>query len=427
MMPNLMKHLQEAGYFDQHQRVLVAVSGGLDSLTLLRTLYVSRETLGLDLGIAHVNHQQRPESAQEEAYLRQLAVELGLPIVVSYFSGAFSETRARAWRYDFFARVMAEQGYTALVTAHHRDDQVETIFHRILRGSRLRHLAGMKAVQPFAGGQLIRPFLSFSKADFPESVHFEDLSNQEMTYARNRIRLSYLPQLRQENPKFDQHLLDLATESQLLLAALTDLTKGLSVTDYQGFAKQSSAVQHFLLQDYLAGFPDLQLTKAQFDQVLRILQTKANYCQPLKAGYWLVKDYQTVQLTKINPETDEFPEHCVLNYGDTCVFSGFSCTFSEHHEKLKTYPLPRSSALLLRQPKAGDTIQLGNFHKKLSRLFIDDKLPLEARRKALVVEQAGEIELVLVADKTYLRKDPKRAIMAFGVSIEKQGDQDVRT
>lgn len=424
MKKKLLKHLLAKGYFARHQRVLVAVSGGLDSMTLLHLLYDWREVLGIELGIAHVNHQQRPESVDEEQHLRRLSETLQLPIFVAHFSGAFSEGRARDFRYAFFSHIMAEQGYTALVTGHHRDDQVETILMRLLRGSRLRHLSGIKEVQSFGHGQLIRPLLSLSKQDFPEVEHFEDRSNQEMTYTRNRVRLDYLPRLRQENPALDQHLLELGEESSLLFAALSDLSQGLSATTVATFRQQTPAVQYFLLQDYLSSFPDLTLSKAQFQQVLTILTTKANYCAPLKQGYWLIKDYEHWRIEKINPETDFSEPSLVLNYGEEVVFKDFSIAFSENQES--AYLLPDSSALLIRSPLAGDKIQLGHFHKKLSRLFIDDKLPLNDRHKALVIEQHGQIEIVVTGDKTYLRKDPKRDIMRFSVTIVRQGDKDVR-
>lgn len=413
----ICKEIQQAGYFDQHQRVLVAVSGGFDSMNLLHCLYVSRETLGIELAIAHVNHQQRPEADQEEAYLRDWADTHDLPIYVAHFEGTFTEGAARDFRYDFFSRVMAEQGYTALVTAHHREDQVETILFRILRGSRLRHLAGIKPVQDFGPGQLIRPFLHLSKKDLPEVVHFEDSSNQSLAYARNRLRLTHLPALRTENPQVDQHLLDLGAEADLLVQALADLTKGLSVTDVTSFLKQSQAVQAVLLQNYLAEFPDLHLSKAQFEEVLTIIRTQANYRGHLKNGYWLVKSYDNLRIEKINPETDGELGQSVLNYGDDLVFGGYSWRFDDQAE-LDGYGLSSSAALLLRQPKPGDRIRLGSFHKKLSRLFIDDKLPTAVRERAIVVEQDGVIQLVVTADKTYLRKDGKRAIMKFSLSIK---------
>ncbi|MFX3845485.1 tRNA lysidine(34) synthetase, partial [Streptococcus suis] len=86
---------------------------------------------GIELGIAHINHGQREESVLEEKYLKQLAEESNVPFYLSYVEGVFSEEAARKWRYGFFATIMEKDGYTALVTAHHADDQAETVFMRL--------------------------------------------------------------------------------------------------------------------------------------------------------------------------------------------------------------------------------------------------------------------------------------------------------
>ena len=93
----------------------------------------------------------------------QLAEAKHLPLKVAHFSGPFSESRARQFRYDFFEKVMKEEACSALVTAHHMDDQAETILMRLIRGSRPRYLKGIPLKQPFGQGVLIRPLLHFKK------------------------------------------------------------------------------------------------------------------------------------------------------------------------------------------------------------------------------------------------------------------------
>lgn len=89
---DLLAYVQKRRLFDKHQKVLVAVSSGIDSMNLLQFLYKYRETLGIELAIAHVNHQQRQESPAEEAYLRQWAREHDLPIYVAHFEGLFQKS-----------------------------------------------------------------------------------------------------------------------------------------------------------------------------------------------------------------------------------------------------------------------------------------------------------------------------------------------
>lgn len=167
MTEKLLQMMQEKGYFNQHKKVLVAVSGGADSMSLLHFLYNHQKDLDIQLGIAHVNHKQRQESEYEENYLRHWAKEHKVPFHYSAFSGKFSENAARTFRYDFFKRIMKEADYSALVTAHHADDQAETIFMRLLRGSRLRHLSGICDVRSLALVRLFVPFCIFRKINFP--------------------------------------------------------------------------------------------------------------------------------------------------------------------------------------------------------------------------------------------------------------------
>ena len=219
------KQMQEKRYFQNHRKVLVAVSGGLDSMTLFHLLYQNREELEIELGIVHVNHKQRSESNMEEKELSNFAQQLGVKFFSSNFSGDFSEEKARRFRYHFFEEIMLTEGYTALVTAHHADDQAETVFMRLLRGARLRHLSGMTEVQSFANGELIRPLLHFHKQDFPDILHFEDKSNFQNDYLRNRIRNLYLPSLEKENPRFKDSLISLGKEVENLQTALSHLTQ----------------------------------------------------------------------------------------------------------------------------------------------------------------------------------------------------------
>ena len=184
---DFLNHFLRKEYFKKHSKVLLVLSGGLDSMFLFQLLSTYQEELGIELILAHVNHKQRSESDWEENELRKLADAAELPIYITSFSGDFSEARAREFRYDFFRKIMKDVGATALVTAHHADDQVETILMRLIRGSRLRHLIGIKESQVVDDIEIIRSLLYFHKTDFPPIFHFEDQTNHENSYFRNRI------------------------------------------------------------------------------------------------------------------------------------------------------------------------------------------------------------------------------------------------
>ena len=419
MTQKLLQMMQAKGYFNRHKKILVAVSGGADSMSLLHFLYNHQKDLDIQLGIAHVNHKQRQESEHEEAYLRHWAKEHKVPFHYSAFSGKFSENAARTFRYEFFKQVMKDYDYSALVTAHHADDQAETIFMRLLRGSRLRHLTGISAIRPFGTGQIIRPFLHLTKAQLPVTFHFEDRSNTSLAYLRNRIRLSYLPTLSQENPKIKEHLCLLAEEIGLLEQALGELTKDISITDLSVFQQQSDAVQLFLLQNYLDSFPDLQLSKGQFNQLISYLRKNASGKMPLKNGYELVKT-QTYFLIRKEASISLSPP-CLLEFGKSVEFEAYTLTFSEFNDVSNTDAISiwSDAPIVIRHRKEGDRIDLGSHHKKLRRLFIDNKILEKDRQKAIVGEQDGHIIFLYVAGRLYLKKRPENAILYGTVVIYK--------
>ena len=419
MTQKLLQMMQAKGYFNRHKKILVAVSGGADSMSLLHFLYNHQKDLDIQLGIAHVNHKQRQESEHEEAYLHHWAEEHKVPFHYSAFSGKFSENAARTFRYEFFKRVMKDYDYSALVTAHHADDQAETIFMRLLRGSRLRHLTGISAIRPFGTGQIIRPFLHLTKAQLPVTFHFEDRSNTSLAYLRNRIRLSYLPTLSQENPKIKEHLCLLAEEIGLMEQALGELTKDITITDLSVFQQQSDAVQLFLLQNYLDSFPDLQLSKGQFNQLISYLRKNGSGKIPLKNGYELVKTQTSFLIRK--EEAISLSPPCLLEFGKSVEFEDYTLTFSEFNDVSNTDAISiwSDAPIVIRHRKEGDKIDLGSHHKKLRRLFIDNKILEKDRQKAIIGEQDDQIIFLYVAGRLYLKKRPENAILYGTVVIYK--------
>lgn len=393
MKNKFLKVAQEGHFFDKHQKVLVAVSGGQDSMCLLECLLATREVLEIELGIAHVNYGLREESALEEQTVKTIAQANQIPFFsLPYTEKEFTEEKGRDFRYAFFKGIMEKKGYTGIVTAHHADDQTETVFMRILRGSRLQHLSGIPAIQPFGNGELIRPFLTFKKSELEASTYFEDSSNQSDIYLRNRIRNTYIPLLEKENPQFSNHLLQIGQESQYLYQALKDLIVDINVTQVSDFRKQTFSVQYFLLQLYLEKFPDLQLSKAQFEELLHIIRTKANYQHRLKDDYYFVKDYKEFSITKILPKTDvELEDYVIKSEG---IFEYGNFQFSFNHslpDATQIIFAKKDIPILLRRRESGDRILLNGLNKKISRYFIDEKIPDIQRNEALIIEQDGKV------------------------------------
>lgn len=406
-------------FFSKHQRVLVAVSGGIDSINLLHLLYQYQDELAIELGIAHINHGQRLASLDEENYLKKLADELELPIYIDYFKGKFSEKNAREFRYQFFKKIMEDEHYTAVVTAHHADDQVETVLMRLIRGSGLFQLSAIKERQKFGGGELIRPLLTFKKSEFQDYTHFEDVSNLDYHYFRNRVRHYHLPQLRQENPQLDRHLLSLSQEVTMLESVLAELTANFPINDVKAFLTYSPALQSYLFKRYLDQFPKLAPSKAQVDELLEIINKKANYYQPIKSGYYFKKDYDTFEITKISPETDSTLIDKVLKLNQSTNFGPYEVNFQVgDKDGDDVIYVSGASPVTLRHRRLGDKLLINGQTKKLRRYFIDNKIPQLAREKALVIEQDKKILAVYPFVTSDLSKDLKNDTMKSILSIK---------
>ena len=235
MLEGFQKALSElTGQDPGGQRFLLAVSGGLDSVVLLRLFARS----GYSFAVAHGNFGLRgPESDADEVFVHALAEQSGVP----FFSRRFPtrdhararrisiQMAARELRYEWLETVRREQGFNWLVTAHHWNDSLETFFINLFRGSGLRGLVGI----PARNDRILRPLNGFTRAAleafYQEEglVHREDASNAETYYLRNQIRRLLLPILHRMQPGFekqmDRSFLALRGALQIYAQALQDL------------------------------------------------------------------------------------------------------------------------------------------------------------------------------------------------------------
>ena len=194
-------------------RILAAVSGGPDSIALVRVLMALREDLGISLGLAHYNHGLRgDESLRDETFVRKFARDQHLDLEVE--SGdikAFAkrsrlslEEAGRNARYEFFNRIAPAKGYTRIALGHNRDDHVEQVLMGLIRGSGAR---GLRGIAPVREGRFIRPLIRVSKKEILAYLnkagqdYVTDASNEDPAFLRNRVRHRLIPFLEQEfNP-----------------------------------------------------------------------------------------------------------------------------------------------------------------------------------------------------------------------------------
>lgn len=190
-------------------RILLTVSGGVDSMVLLSLFAQS----GYNIGVAHCNFQLRGvESEEDEVLVEQEAAKFGVPFYNKRFetttemerTGESMEMAARRLRYAWFDALSREEGYSVIAVAHHADDSIETFFINLLRGTGLRGLTGISTQV----GRIIRPLMFASRKEILEYAvanhipYREDSSNRTTKYLRNKIRLGLIPRIREINPKF---------------------------------------------------------------------------------------------------------------------------------------------------------------------------------------------------------------------------------
>lgn len=207
--------------------LLCAVSGGGDSVALLYALYLLREQMGFQLEAVHVQHGLRGESSRaDEDLVRGLCARWHVPLTVAQanLNGSMEdpgmETQARNRRRELFAQVMQAKGIPVLLTAHHRDDQAETVLMHLLRGAGLDGLCAMRSATPFGGGTLLRPFLRLGKQELlnwlaAEGIAYRtDESNLQAITPRNHLRLNGMPALAEAFPGAARHMAELADTLQ---------------------------------------------------------------------------------------------------------------------------------------------------------------------------------------------------------------------
>lgn len=230
MLDDFMRALLNACQLEASGRVLVCCSGGLDSMALLDLFSRS----GLDVGVLHVDHGLRPESAVDADFVATRCQAYGFKchtVRLALAPGCANlEETAREGRYAAIRETLHAHGYTLAATGHNLNDQAETVLYRLTRGSGPRGLSAMASRE----GDLIRPLLGFSRDQIAAYAHerglayVEDASNADMAYRRNLIRHEILPLLEQINPQAAQALARFAELSAIENAALEDLANELA-------------------------------------------------------------------------------------------------------------------------------------------------------------------------------------------------------
>ncbi len=400
MLKNFIQNIKEKGLIAPDERVLLAVSGGIDSMVLLHLF----EQSGFEYGVAHCNFQLRGEESDgDERFVREYVQMHGIPSFFETFdteeyariSGISIEMAARELRYAFFERIRRENNYDRIVTAHHQDDLIETFFLNLSRKTGIKGLTGIKE----KSGYLIRPLLLAGREEIEQYAaqnyldYREDSTNNEVVYQRNFLRHKILPLFNELNPAFKKNLLasiDNLRDAEQVYTSVLNRDKEEVVEETNDEMRidieklRTTEFPHLLLLEVLS---PLHFNPSVIDEVVQSLESEPGK-QFFSATHRLVKDRaflfvapikeQGEQLYYIEETDMELFEPVQLSIEKTAA-AGFKIVKSPDVAciDLDTIQFP----LLIRKWKQGDYFQpLGmQGMKKISDFFIDQKIPLHEK------------------------------------------------
>lgn len=387
------------------QKVLIACSTGIDSTVLLD---LCLKTNSIDkIVVAHVNHQKRKESDIEEAYIKEyceknniICYTLKLP---KENIGNFQEW-ARNKRYNFFYEIMEKENLNYLLTAHHADDNLETILMRFIKGSSLKGYAGIMEKTLENGYNIYRPLLSLSKEDIKEYAeeenlkYFTDASNSEDDYTRNRIRKYIVPLLLKENPSLYQAV---NTYSQTLLETSKMLEQQIN-----NFVKKRVNVNNNIISFSVKDF----LEESEFFQIELLFSLLKPYelaTTCIKEIIKKINSSKTKIVTDINNELVLIKEYGQVNFVPK---TSMPCEIYLKIENDGIYRLPNNKEIvvdknicylrpsnkelwynipelpiIVRTRKKGDSLRFNGGTKTISNYLTDKKISQIDRMKILLI------------------------------------------
>ena len=408
LLTNFKNHISNTFPALKGKKILIACSGGLDSVVLSRLF----KELNYDISLAHCNFSLRgKESDEDEKFVILLADKLSIPIFNKKFNTKAykikhklsTQVAARQLRYQWFEEVCTEHSFDYLATAHHLDDDLETFLINLSRGTGLRGLIGI----PLINDKIIRPFLNFPRADILQyakeknSPWREDSSNQTSDYLRNKLRIEVIPRLKE----VDHNLLNGFHQTQKYLndsmALVNDymaLIKNLVVDETEdGFEIDVLKLQDLpntnaLLYELLAPFGF-----TAWDDISDLLTAQSGK-QIFSESHRILKNRKSLLLVENSFVHNE--ETYTIKESDTGIDTPINLKI-EHVAKTSDYTpsivyldvQKLNFPLQLRKWREGDSFYPFGMKgkKKLSKFFKDEKLSLVAKEKTWVLTSENHI------------------------------------
>ncbi len=392
MLEKFRLHIQQNLPFLTKGKVLVAISGGIDSVVLAHILH----KLQIQFSLAHCNFKLREEdSDKDEVFVQHLAVELGVPCHnISFQTKEYAKKNqlstqmaARELRYNWFKELQEEQSYSYVLTAHHANDNLETQLINLTRGCSLNGLTGI----PEINGTVVRPLLPFTRSEIEQftiayAIQWrEDESNASTKYVRNKIRHDVIPELQELNPQlistFNTHLAYLKKEHNVLKFHLEQIKNELCIEgdflqidikklqkypDYEVYLRYILLPYQFTDWKAIHDMCTAQSGKVSYSKTHKLLKDR---------NYLVVSNKNQERTTSVTNvlETDSAVNYPVaLDFKKVLANKESSLTNVFVDADKLNYPLQ------IRKKRDGDYFYPAgmNGKKKLSKYFKDEKLSL---------------------------------------------------
>lgn len=453
LVDKVLWEVRKQQLISEGDRIVVGISGGADSVCLLSILNEWKQQMRLSLFGVHVHHGIRGVDADEDAeFARKLCTQYDVPFyefrgdvpAMAKEEGMTEEEAGRKYRYTCFAKVMKEQAAHKLATAHHMDDQAETVLFHLIRGTNLSGMGGMAYQDAMWLGTdkdcVIRPLLGCRKTEIVsflktrEIVWKEDVTNQDICYARNHLRLNVLPSLAQVNDQAVGHIAQFAASAreyeQFFREMVADYIEKYVVfgksceTEANRLRAQNPMLARAVIYQMIctAGGSKKDVTREHVDIVYGLLEKQSGKRVVLKQGILAILSYETLMIRK-SLEDDEITPFCYeivkeelvdkqkMNFElpgignitlrliantDENAAIGLGKTIDgnskNNYTKIFDYDKIKDT-LRLRMARSSDYLIINNQgqRKKISRYFIDAKIPADMRKRAVVLALGDEV------------------------------------
>ncbi|OYX82607.1 MAG: tRNA lysidine(34) synthetase TilS [Flavobacteriales bacterium 32-34-25] len=413
MLNKFKKHIDQNFPFLEKSKLLLATSGGIDSMVMVHLLH----ELNYSIALSHCNFQLRGvESFGDQNFVQEYANANEIPLFLTQFdTEAFAndyklstQIAARELRYNWFYELLETENYDYILTAHHADDNIETFLINLSRGTGLEGLVGI----PAQNDKIVRPLLPFTRdeiLDYAKENNIqwrEDSSNASDKYLRNKIRHHLVPLLKELNPQFMESF----QKTQLYLNESQELVEDAAIMVYQQVAKEAGETIVFDLNQLLK-LPNYTSYLYQWlhefgftawEDVYALVESQSGK-QVFAPNYRLLKDREQLILSPMLHQEDDkpyfieknvrevnIPLNLVFCNADDILGASNSIIFVDQ-DKL-VYPL------VLKKWNEGDSFQpfgMNGKSKKLSKLFKDEKLSLLEKENCWVLWSENQIVWVI--------------------------------